>query len=138
MVYLTRVERFNAAHKLWVADWTPEQNLATFGKCSNPNWHGHNYYLEVTVRGMPDPVTGFVLDAKKLSDIVKREVIEQIDHRNVNLDVEFFPKHLQPTTENLAITIFNRLVEHVKPLGAELHRIRLRETETIYADYYGE
>lgn len=138
MVYLTRLERFNAAHKLWVDEWSPEKNLATFGKCSNPNWHGHNYTLEVTVKGTPDPVMGFVIDAKKLSEVVKAEVIDHIDHRNVNVDVEFFPKTLQPTTENLAIVIFNRLVHKVDEMGAKLHRIRLRETETIYADYYGE
>jgi 6-pyruvoyltetrahydropterin/6-carboxytetrahydropterin synthase len=137
MVYLTRVERFNAAHKLWVSDWTPEQNLATFGKCSNPNWHGHNYYLHVTVKGQPNPVTGFVIDAKQLSNVMKSEVIDHIDHRNINLDVEFFPKNLQPTTENLAFVIWQRLVEHVAQMGAALHCIRLYETENIYAEYYG-
>ena len=76
-VYITRVERFNAAHKLWVSDWSEEKNFEVFGKCSNKNWHGHNYRLEVTVKGTPDPVTGFVIDAKKLGSIMKREVTEK-------------------------------------------------------------
>jgi 6-pyruvoyltetrahydropterin/6-carboxytetrahydropterin synthase len=138
MVYLTRVERFNAAHKLWVDEWSAEQNLAVFGKCSNPNWHGHNYYLHVTVKGRPDPVKGFVMDAKYLSEIVKQEVIEHLDHRNINLDVPFFPKGMQPTTENLVMVIWERLVGPINEHGAQLHCLKLFETETIYAEYYGE
>ncbi|MBC7776082.1 MAG: 6-carboxytetrahydropterin synthase, partial [Phycisphaerae bacterium] len=103
MVYITRIERFNAAHKLWVEDWTEEQNREVFGKCSNKNWHGHNYNLHVTIKGRPDPKTGFVMDVKKLSEIIREEVIEHLDHSNLNLDVFFIPKGLQPTTENLVM-----------------------------------
>jgi 6-pyruvoyltetrahydropterin/6-carboxytetrahydropterin synthase len=138
MVYLTRVERFNAAHKLWVKEWSAEKNLATFGKCSNPNWHGHNYTLHVTVKGKPDPVTGFVIDAKMVSVIVNREVIDHIDHSNINLDVAFFPSDLQPTTENLVMVIWQQIAPHIEAIGGVLHRIQLWETEKIYAEYFGE
>jgi 6-pyruvoyltetrahydropterin/6-carboxytetrahydropterin synthase len=138
MVYLTRVERFNAAHKLWVNEWSEEENLRMFGKCSNPNWHGHNYYLHVTVKGKPHPQLGFVFDAKKLSVLVKDHVLEYLDHRNINLDVPFFPKHLQPSTENLVMVIWQQLEAPIREAGATLHSIKLYETETIYAEYFGE
>ncbi len=137
MVYLTRVERFNSAHKLWVDEWTEAENLAVFGKCSNKNWHGHNYYLHVTVKGKPHPQTGFVMDAKKLGDIVKAFVTEKLDHRNINLDVPDFPK-VQPTSENLTIYIWQQIEPPLKAIGATLHCVKLFETETIYAEYYGE
>ena len=137
MVYLTRVERFNAAHKLWVDEWSDAENVAVFGKCSNKNWHGHNYYLHVTVKGKPHPITGFIMDAKKLGDIVKEHVTEKLDHRNINLDVVDFPK-VQPTAENIAIYIWNQIDPQLKLIGATLHRVKLYETETIYAEYYGE
>lgn len=136
MVYITRKERFNAAHKLWVADWSDEKNMEVFGKCANANWHGHNYDLFVTVKGKPDPVTGFIVDVKKLSKIIKREVTDQLDHRNLNLDVKFIPKGLQPTTENLVVLIWKQLESHIE--GCQLHCIKLYETENIYAEYYGE
>ncbi len=138
MVYITRIERFNAAHKLWVADWTEEQNKAVFGKCSNKNWHGHNYTLYVTVKGKPDPLTGFVMDAKHLSAIIKEEVTDHLDHSNLNLDVPFIPSHLQPTTENLVILIWERIRNGLRGHSCQLHAIKLWETETIYAEYYGE
>ncbi len=138
MVYITRIEKFNAAHKLWVADWTEEQNREVFGKCSNKNWHGHNYTLHVTVKGRPDPHTGFIIDVKKLSTIIKDEVVEHLDHSNLNLDVEFIPKGMQPTTENLVLLIWNRLEIGLKSYDCQLHAIKLWETETIYAEYYGE
>ena len=137
MVYLTRVERFNSAHKLWVDEWSEEENIAIFGKCSNKNWHGHNYYLHVTVKGKPHPQTGFIMDAKKLGDIVKEYVTEKLDHRNINLDVPDFPK-VQPTAENIAVYIWHQIEPHLKAIGATLHCIKLYETETIYAEYYGE
>jgi 6-pyruvoyltetrahydropterin/6-carboxytetrahydropterin synthase len=137
MVYITRVERFNSAHKLWVEEWSDEENVAIFGKCSNKNWHGHNYYLHVTVKGKPHPITGFVMDAKKLGDIVKQHVTEKLDHRNINLDVPDFPK-MQPTAENIAMYIWSQIEPHLTDTGATLHRIKLYETETIYAEYYGE
>jgi 6-pyruvoyltetrahydropterin/6-carboxytetrahydropterin synthase len=136
MVYLTRVERFNAAHKLWVNSWSAEQNMAVFGKCSNKNWHGHNYTLHVTVKGKPDPITGFVIDAKVLSRLIRNVITEKLDHSNLNLDVDFIPSDLQPTTENLVILIWRELAPHLK--NCQLHCIKLVETENIYAEYYGE
>lgn len=136
MVYLTRIERFNAAHKLWVEKWSEEKNFEVFGKCANKNWHGHNYKLHVTVKGNPDPMTGFVMDAKVLSKLVNKEIIDKVDHRNLNLDCDFIPKNLQPTTENMLILFWNLLAPKIK--GAKLHRLRLCETETIYAEYFGE
>jgi 6-pyruvoyltetrahydropterin/6-carboxytetrahydropterin synthase len=138
MVYLTRVERFNAAHKLWVAEWSEEKNIEVFGKCSNKNWHGHNYTLFVTVKGKPHPLTGFIMDAKKLGKMIKDVVTEKLDHSNLNLDVDFIPNHLQPTTENLVILIWQQLEAHILTEGAQLHCVKLVETETIFAEYYGE
>jgi len=135
VVYVTRVERFNAAHKLWVDDWSEEKNFEVFGKCANKNWHGHNYRLEVTVKGTPNPVTGFVIDAKKLGKIVKREVTEKLDHLNLNLDVDFL-KGMQPTSENLVICIWQILSEEVS--DCTLHSIKLFETENIFVEYRGE
>ncbi len=137
MLYLTRRETFNAAHKLTVPEWSREKNYATFGKCSNPNWHGHNYQLFVTVAGVPDPVTGFVMDAKALSTIVKEEIIDDVDHANFNLDVDWFPADLQPTTENISRIFWERIEARVNQSGARLYSIRLHETENIYAEYYG-
>lgn len=136
MVYITRIEKFNAAHKLWVESWTEEENRQTFGKCSNKNWHGHNYYLHVTVKGKPDPITGFIMDVKKLSRIIKDEVIEYLDHSNLNLDVPFIPTGMMPTTENLCIVIWKRLESKLN--DAQLHCIKLFETDSIYAEYFGE
>ena len=138
MVYITRIERFNAAHKLWVDTWTEEQNREVFGKCSNKNWHGHNYTLHVTIKGWPDPVTGFIMDVKKLSDIIRSEITEHLDHSNLNLDVDFIPQGLQPTTENLVLLIWQRLEAALAAQTCHLHAVKLWETETIYAEYYGE
>jgi 6-pyruvoyltetrahydropterin/6-carboxytetrahydropterin synthase len=135
-VYLTRIERFNAAHKLWVSKWSEEKNKEVFGKCSNKNWHGHNYTLSVTVKGAPDPNTGFIIDAKLLSEIIKENVTDDLDHSNLNLDIDWIPKDLQPTTENLVILIWQRLEQKI--MNCSLHCIKLVETETIYAEYYGE
>lgn len=136
MVYLTRKERFNAAHKLWVDKWSEKKNFRVFGKCANKNWHGHNYSLYVTVKGTPDPETGFVMDAKKLSKLIRKEITNKVDHSNLNLDVDFIPKKMQPTTENLVILFWKILQPKIK--GCELHSIKLWETETIYAEYLGE
>jgi 6-pyruvoyltetrahydropterin/6-carboxytetrahydropterin synthase len=137
MVYVTRIERFNSAHKLWVSEWSEEENLAVFGKCSNKNWHGHNYTLHVTVKGTPDPMTGFVMDAKKLSSLIKLHVTDHLDHSNLNLDVHFIPNNLQPTTENLVILIWQQLENALSDFPCQLHSIKLWETENIYAEYYG-
>lgn len=136
MVYLTRRERFNAAHKLWVTDWDDEKNKTVFGKCANKNWHGHNYVLFVTVKGAPNPITGFVMDVKKLSKIINEKVIDKLDHSNLNLDVDFIPKNMQPTSENLAILIWQQLEPHIG--DCQLHCIKLYETENIYVEYFGE
>lgn len=136
MVYLTRKERFNAAHKLWVAEWDEARNFEVFGKCANKNWHGHNYTLYVTVKGLPDPLTGFVIDAKKLSKIIRKWITDKLDHANLNLDVDFIPKNLQPTTENMVMLIWQQLEPRIE--GCQLHSIRLHETSTIYAEYFGE
>ena len=135
MLYLTRREHFNAAHKLYNPAWTIEQNEAVFGKCANVNWHGHNYYLHVTVKGLPNPDTGFIMNVKELRDIIKEVIIEKIDHKNLNLDVAFLQGML-PSTENLALAIWNELLPHIK--GCTLHCIRIYETDNIYVDYYGE
>ncbi len=126
MVYLTRTEHFNAAHKLYNPEWSYEKNEEIFGKCANENWHGHNYELLVTVKGKPDAGTGFVFDVKKLSDLIKEHVIEHVDHRNLNVDVEFM-KGKMCSTENLAIAIWQQLTPHL-PDAVKLHAIKLYET----------
>jgi 6-pyruvoyltetrahydropterin/6-carboxytetrahydropterin synthase len=136
MVYLTRVEHFNAAHKLFNPAWDYEKNEQVFGKCANENWHGHNYELFVTVKGEPDPETGFVFDVKRLSLLIKQHVIEQVDHRNLNMDVPFM-KDKFCSTENLAIGIWNQLSPHL-PLTVKLHCVKLYETPRIYVEYFGE
>jgi 6-pyruvoyltetrahydropterin/6-carboxytetrahydropterin synthase len=135
MVYLTRVEHFNAAHKLYNPAWTPEKNDEMFGKCANENWHGHNYELFVTVKGSPHPDTGFVMDVKRLSVLIKEKVLDKVDHRNLNLDVDFL-KDKFCSTENLAIGIWNQLGPHL-PEGVGLHCIKLYETPRIYVEYFG-
>lgn len=136
MVYLTRSEHFNAAHKLYNPSWSFEKNEAVFGKCANDNWHGHNYELLVTVKGNPNPDTGFVFDVKQLSEIIREHVIEKVDHRNLNMDVEFMQGKMC-STENLAIGIWKELILHLPP-DVQLHCIRLYETPRIYVEYFGE
>jgi 6-pyruvoyltetrahydropterin/6-carboxytetrahydropterin synthase len=136
MVYLTRIEHFNAAHKLYNPNWSREKNDEVFGKCANDNWHGHNYELYVTVKGQPDPDTGFVFDVKRLSLIIREHVTEKIDHLNLNLDVEFM-KGKMCSTENLAVGIWHQLKHHL-PSGIQLHSIKLFETPRIYVEYYGD
>ena len=136
MVYLTRVEHFNAAHKLYNAKWSREQNEAVFGKCANENWHGHNYELLVTVKGQPSAETGFVMDAKKLSTLIKDHVVEKLDHKNLNLDVDFLNGQFC-STENLTVAIWKQLEPHL-PEGVKLHCIKLCETPRIFVEYFGE
>jgi len=137
MVYLTRKEHFNAAHKLYNSNWSEEKNKEVFGKCANENWHGHNYDLWVTVKGKPDPETGFIMNVKTLSKIIKETVINKLDHSNLNLDVDFIPSSIHPSTENLVILIWEQLEKHIRP-HCQLHCVKLQETETIYAEYFGE
>ena len=135
MVYLTRIEHFNAAHKLYNPSWTKEKNDEIFGKCANENWHGHNFELYVTIKGQPDPDTGFIYDAKKLGAIVQEKVVEKLDHRNLNMDVDFMQGKLC-SIENLVVGIWNELAPYL-PASIELHCLKLVETSKIYVEYYG-
>ena len=136
MIFITRRERFNAAHKLYREDWSVEKNTDTFGKCANPNWHGHNYELFVTIKGGINPETGFVIDLKDLKKIIITNVIDPLDHKNINLDVDFMKGKLA-STEILALEIWNQLDLPIKQLGVALHRIKLFETENNYVEYFG-
>jgi 6-pyruvoyltetrahydropterin/6-carboxytetrahydropterin synthase len=135
MVYITRIEHFNAAHKLFNPAWSRQKNEEVFGKCANENWHGHNFELFVTLKGEPDPDTGFVYDVKKLSIIVKEHVIDKLDHKNLNVDVDFMQGKLC-SIENLVIGIWDELVPHL-PAGVQLHCLKLSETPRIFVEYYG-
>lgn len=131
-VSVFRHEHFNAAHRLYNPAWTDEQNDAVFGKCNNPSFHGHNYELIVKVTGVPDAATGYVIDLKVLSDLIKDEVLERFDHKNLNLDTEEF-KQLNPTAENIAIVIYNLLRPHI---GADKDlQVRLYETPRNFVEY---
>jgi len=136
MIYITRKEHFNAAHKLFNPAWSEEQNNATFGKCANKNWHGHNYELFVTVKGEINPDTGFVVNLKDLSTVIRTDVTEILDHKNLNMDVKGMP--IMPSTENVAIFIWNILAPKIKDMGAALHCIKLFETDSNYVEYFGE
>jgi 6-pyruvoyltetrahydropterin/6-carboxytetrahydropterin synthase len=136
MVYLTRVEHFNAAHKLFNPAWSKEQNDEVFGLCANENWHGHNYELLVTVKGVPNPDTGFLYDVKKLSKIIQQYVIDKVDHRNLNVDVDFMAGKMC-STENLAVGIWNQLIGEL-PAELTLHSIKLYETPRIFVEYFGD
>ena len=136
MIFLTRKEHFNAAHKLCRDDWSDEKNKEVFGKCANANWHGHNFDLFVTVKGNPDPETGFVVDLKTLSVIIKEHIVEELDHKNLNLDVPFM-KGVMPSTENLAIKIWEILYPLVQSEQCILHCVKLYETENNFVEYYG-
>jgi len=131
-VAVIRKEHFNAAHRLFRADWNDEQNSQTFGKCSYPNFHGHNYEMEIKVVGEIDPKTGFVMDLKVLSDLVSEKVLDKFDHKNLNVDVEEF-KNLNPTAENICVVIYDLLRPH---LDAKLDLfIRLSETPRNFVEY---
>lgn len=135
-VFITRRERFSAAHKLSRPDWSLEQNMNVFGKCSNPNWHGHNYELWVTVKGEPSNETGFVADLSQVSRIIKERVIDLVDHKNIDLDVPFM-KGTYSSTENLAIAFWKQLEQPINALGCTLHCIKVQETENNSVEYYG-
>jgi len=136
MIYITRRERFNAAHRLFRPDYSDEKNMEVFGKCSNPNWHGHNYELFVTVKGTIDPDTGFLVNLKKLSALIRGLVISKLDHKNINLEVDFM-KGKQASTENLAVGIWQELKVPVAELNGELHCIKLVESENNFVEYFG-
>lgn len=136
MIFITRKEHFSAAHKLSMEDWSDEKNEEVFGKCANPNWHGHNYTVYVTVKGEPNEETGFLENLRLISELINEHVVEKMDHKNVNLDVDFM-KDIMPTTENITIAIWNQLKPHIDGLSCELHRVKLQETENNYAEYFG-
>jgi 6-pyruvoyltetrahydropterin/6-carboxytetrahydropterin synthase len=139
MVYVSRKEHFNAAHKLYNHNWSREKNEAVFGPCANENWHGHNFEMIVTVKGEPDPETGFVVDLKKLSRLIKAEVVEKLDHKNLNMDVDFM-RGKMASCEVLVTEIWKILQQPVNALTpkGQLHSIRLYETPNNFVDYYGE
>ena len=136
MIYLTRRERFNAAHRMFRPEWDDEKNASVFGKCSNPNWHGHNYTLYVTVKGELNAETGYVVNLKTLSKIINDTIVEKVDHKNINLEVDFMKGKIA-SSENLAISIWEQLESPIKMLGIELHCIKIEETENNIVEYYG-
>jgi 6-pyruvoyltetrahydropterin/6-carboxytetrahydropterin synthase len=136
MIYLTRRERFCAAHRMFRKDWSDEVNQEIFGKCSNPNWHGHNYTLWVTVKGKPTEEHGFVMNINILKKIIIDNIIDKIDHKNINLEVDFMKGKIA-TTENLAISIWDELKPQIEKTGASLHCVKIEETENNSIEYYG-
>jgi 6-pyruvoyltetrahydropterin/6-carboxytetrahydropterin synthase len=139
VVYVSRKEHFNAAHKLYNPAWSEEQNRKVFGPCANENWHGHNYDLIVTVKGEPDPDTGFVADLKLLSDLIKTEIIEKVDHKNLNVDVDFMEGKLA-STENLVVAFWEILESKISSISkfGKLHSLKLYETPLNYVEYFGD
>ena len=136
MIYLTRRERFCAAHRMFRKEWTDEVNQQIFGKCSNPNWHGHNYTLWVTIKGELSEEYGFVMNINILKQIILDNIINKIDHKNINLEVDFMKGKIA-TTENLAVTIWNELIPFIEKTGAQLHCVKIEETENNSIEYYG-
>jgi 6-pyruvoyltetrahydropterin/6-carboxytetrahydropterin synthase len=137
MLYVSRREHFNAAHKLYNPAWTPERNKEVFGPCANENWHGHNYEMIVTVKGQPDPDTGFVVDLKALSDLIRVHITDQVDHKNLNLDVPFLQGKLA-STENLAVAFWQILERELTTITvAKLYCIKIYETPRNAVEYYG-
>lgn len=139
MIYVSRKEHFNAAHKLYNPKWTKEKNVEVFGPCANENWHGHNFEMIVTVKGIPDPETGFVVDLKALSSVIRKEVVDKIDHKNLNLDVDFMHGKMA-SCEILIMEIWKILAPAVNSITKEgkLHSIRLYETPRNYVEYFGD
>ena len=137
MVFITRREQFSAAHKLFREDWSDEKNVHVFGKCANPNWHGHNYQLWVTVKGEQNADTSFVVNLTDVSTIVREKIISKLDHKNVNLDVDFMKGKLA-TTETLAVEIWKQIETSINKLGCELHCVKIQETENNYVEYFGK
>ncbi len=136
MIYITRRERFNAAHRLFREEFSDEKNLEVFGKCSNPNWHGHNYEVFVTVKGEIDAETGFLINLKQLSALIREKIISKVDHKNINLEVDFMQGKLA-STENLAVGIWDELAPHIASLHSELHCVKVTESENNSVEYYG-
>lgn len=139
MVYVIRKEHFNAAHRLYNPNWSEEKNDEVFGPCANKNWHGHNFELIVTVKGNPDPETGFVFDLKELGKLIKKEIIDKVDHKNLNMDVDFMSGKLA-SCENLVMEFWKILAPKIESAStsAQLHKIHLVETNKNSVEYYGE
>jgi 6-pyruvoyltetrahydropterin/6-carboxytetrahydropterin synthase len=137
MIYITRRERFNAAHRLFREGLSDKENFDLFGKCSNPNWHGHNYNLFVTVKGEVGPEGAYLTDLKVLSDLIRERIIEKADHKNLNLEVDFMAGRLT-SSENIAVAVWEELEEEVARLGARLHCVKVEETENNSVEYYGK
>ncbi len=138
MIYISRKEHFNAAHKLYNPNWSEEKNRKEFGVCSNENWHGHNYEIIVTVKGLINKESGMIINLKTLSDIIKEEILDKVDHKNLNIDVPFL-KGMITTTENVTVKFWEVLESRLKVDNiCKLHRIRLYETPRNFIDYYGE
>ncbi len=137
LAYITRREQFNAAHRLFREDYSDEKNSEVFGKCSNPLWHGHNYTLWVTVKGPVNQDTGFVMNLRELSQIIRKEVVDKLDHRNINLEVDFMKGKLA-STENLVVSVFRVLEQALAGYhGVALHCVKIQETENNSVEYYG-
>lgn len=136
MIYVTRRERFSAAHRMFRDDWSDQENYAVFGKCSNRNWHGHNYEMFVTVSGEIDRERGFVMNLNDLKEIIKEHIINKLDHMNLNIEVDFMKGKIA-TTENLVVAIWNVLAPLIAAKGSKLHCVKIAETENNFVEYYG-
>lgn len=139
MVHVSRKEHFNAAHKLWNPNWSEEKNKAVFGPCANQNWHGHNFELIVTIKGNPDPDTGFVVDLKQLSTLIRKEIIDKVDHKNLNMDVPFMEGKMA-SCENLVMEFWKILDPKIQLLVKDggLYKLTLYETPRNFVEYYGD
>ncbi len=136
MIFITRRETFSAAHKLARKDWDEKKNQEVFGKCSNPNWHGHNYIIWVTVKGEVNSETGFVTNLTDVSRIIKEYILDKVDHKNLDEDVDFMKGKLS-STETLAVEIWNQIVKPMDMLGCKLHCVKIQETEKNCVEYFG-
>ncbi len=136
MIFVTRRVHFNAAHKMVNPKWSLEQNQAVFGPCANENWHGHNYELEVTLAGEADPDTGYVYDLGKLRDVIDQHVLRKVDHKNLNLDVDFM-QGIVPSSENFVVAIWQQLLPHIQAPNARLYSVKLFETPRNFVEYKG-
>jgi 6-pyruvoyltetrahydropterin/6-carboxytetrahydropterin synthase len=137
MIHITRRERFSSAHRLFVPSWSNEENDAFFGACNNPNWHGHNYELFVTIKGDVDPTTGVLINLKDLSKLLKDNVVSKLDHKNLNVDVDFLAD-VVTSAEMITIKIWDQIEKPIAELGATLHKLKLIETENNFVEYYGK
>lgn len=136
ILYISRKAHFNAAHQLWIPSLSEEENFEMFGKCANPNFHGHNFDLYVSVKGSPDPKTGLVMDLKVLKKIINEQVVDQLDHQNLNIDVPWLAG-IMPSIENIAVAMWQRIEPHL-PESVSLHKVTLWETQNNFVEYYGE